>query len=223
MKMIIISLALALLMVPSINTACTLYKTTKNGKTIVGNNEDYLSPNSQFWLEKGINGNYGVMYMGLLNNFAQGAINEAGLVFDGFYEPYLAVNNTQGKVDIPIADAIKKIMRTMHNVKDVKTYLNTINLSRLTNSQIVFVDKSGKYLIVEGYALILGEENEKSFSNFYYSQIKSLDEVKIDFFNRGQKFLNHTQTKPNFDYCAQAMQSFSQKRLQLHSIQQFMI
>ncbi|MGK0447139.1 MAG: hypothetical protein ACJA2M_000911 [Polaribacter sp.] len=35
------------------------------------------------------------MYIEQLDNFAQGAINEVGLLFDGFFEPnYLPVNNT---------------------------------------------------------------------------------------------------------------------------------
>jgi len=85
------------LLFPELGMACSMYKLTKNGKTIVGNNEDYFSPNSQFWFEAGTKGTFGVMYMGLLDNFAQGAINESGLVFDGFWGPYLKVENTKGK------------------------------------------------------------------------------------------------------------------------------
>ena len=66
---------------------------------------------------------YGVMYMGFLNNFAQGAFNEVGLVFDGFWEPYLEVTNTKGKLEIPIGDALKKVMQTMKNVEEVQSYL----------------------------------------------------------------------------------------------------
>ena len=76
-------------MLPVLGNACSMYKVTKEGKTIVGNNEDWLSPNSQFWFEQGKDGTYGVMYMGQLDGFAQGAINEAGLMFDGFSEGFL--------------------------------------------------------------------------------------------------------------------------------------
>ncbi len=193
--------------------ACSMYKFTVNGKTIVGNNEDYLSPNSQFWFEKSTANRFGVMYMGLLNDFAQGAINEKGLVFDGFFEPYLEVNNTDGKLKIPIGDAIKEIMQTMISVEEVKTYLQSINLSSLTNSQLVFVDQSGSYLIVEGDELIIGKEEEKTFSNFYYSQIESLEEVNLDYFQQGQKFLNSTKGKHTFDYCGQAMKNFSSSKI----------
>jgi len=192
--------------------ACTMYKITKKGKTIVGNNEDYISPNSQFWYETAEVDRLGVMYMGQLNNFAQGAINEKGLMFDGFYAPYLAINNTVGKAKVSIGKAIRQVMQTMSSVEEVKSYLQTINLSSLTNSMLVFVDKSGAYLIVEGDEIIIGKESEKSFSNFYYSQTKELSEVKLDYFQNGQKFIDASSGKATLDYCGEAMGHFSQKK-----------
>jgi CubicO group peptidase (beta-lactamase class C family) len=186
-----------------------MYKITKNGKTIVGNNEDWISPNSQFWYEPATQNTYGVMYMGLLNDFAQGAINEAGLVFDGFANPYLAVNDTEGKAKVYIGDAIKKIMQDMQTAEEVKRYLATINLNSLSSSQLVFVDKTGTYLIVEGDALILGEEKEKAFSNFYYSQTPNVDQVEIASFQRGMDFINRSKGKPSMGYCGEVMQEFS--------------
>jgi hypothetical protein len=204
-----ILLLLVFLANPLLSTACSMYKITKNGITIVGNNEDFLSPNSQFWFEEAHDNAYGVMYMGLLNNFAQGAINEAGLVFDGFANPELAIENTEGKTDIPIGDAIKNIMQTMRTVEEVKSYLETINLSSLSSSQVVFVDKSGTYLIVEGDALIIGEESEKAFSNFYYSQITSEDDVTLPTFQKGKAFLTSTQGDSSLEYCGEVMKNLS--------------
>lgn len=202
-----------LLIFPKLGLACSMYKLTKNGKTIVGNNEDYISPNSQFWFEKGSENTFGVMYMGLLNNFAQGAINEKGLVFDGFWEPYLEIKNTEGKIELPTQDALKKVMQTMASVEEVRSYLNTINLNDLQNGQLVFVDKSGTYLIIEGDEMIIGDEDEKTFSNFYYSQIKTLDDVGLPYFQKGQEFINSTQQVQTLDYCSEAMSNFAQYRI----------
>lgn len=212
-KTIIFALAVLFFTGPKSGLACCMYKITKNGKTIVGNNEDYISPNSQFWFEALDQNKLGVLYMGQLNNFAQGAINERGLVFDGFWEPYLEVRNVKGKLDIPIGKAIKNVMQTMATVEEVKSYLETINLSSLTNGQIVFVDQSGTYLIVEGDEFFLGDEPEKSFSNFYYSQTESLDQVDLGYFQNGRKFLKDTQEEPSLAYCGEVMQSFSQSAL----------
>lgn len=210
--LITICFSIALLF-PKLGMACSMYKLTEDGRTIVGNNEDYFSPNSQFWFEAGTKDTFGVMYMGLLDNFAQGAINEKGLVFDGFWEPYLEVKNTEAKIQIYIQDALKKVMQTMTNVKEVQSYLNTINLSSLEDGQLVFVDESGTYLIIEGDEMFLGNEAEKTFSNFYYSQIQSLDDVNLPYFQKGQEFLKNTQQSMALDYCSEAMSNFAQFRI----------
>ena len=190
-----------------------MYKLTKDGITIVGNNEDYISPNNQFWFEEGNTNTFGVMYMGLLNNFAQGAINEKGLMFDGFWEPYLEIKNTEGKIEIPIQDALKKVMETMTSVEEVQSYLNTVNLNSLQNGQLVFVDKSGTYLIIEGDEMFVGDEDKKTFSNFYYSQIQSIDDVNLPYFKKGQKFIESTKQSQTLDYCSEAMSNFAQFRI----------
>ena len=59
-----------LISIPNFGLACSMYKITKDGKTIAGNNEDWLSPNHQFWFENGSKSKFGVMYMGQLDNFA---------------------------------------------------------------------------------------------------------------------------------------------------------
>ena len=212
-------LMIVFLVNPVMGIACSMYKITKNGKTIVGNNEDFLSPNNQFWFEVAGDKEFSVMYMGQLNNFAQGAINEVGLVFDGFYAPELPIENTEGKEKLPIGKAIRNIMQTMSTVEEVKAYLETIDLSALSSSMVVFVDKSGTYLIVEGDLLIIGEESEKSFSNFYYSQIQSVEEVTLPWFQAGQEFLNTTRGKATLDYCSNAMKSMKQKSSDLFSTQ----
>ena len=198
---------------PKQGFTCSVYKVTKDGKTIVGNNEDWYSPNGQFWFEEGVEGTYGVMYMGFLNNFAQGAINEAGLVFDGFWEPYLEVKDTVGKINIPIGEALKRVMQTMSTVEEAQAFLQTINLSALVDGQIVFVDQSGTYLIVEGDEMFTGDEPEKTFSNFYYSQIESVEEVSIDFYQKGRSFIKATPEKSTLEYCAKAMENFAQSRI----------
>lgn len=38
---------------------CSMVKLTKGGKTIVGNNEDQMNPNTRIWFENGKNGGYG--------------------------------------------------------------------------------------------------------------------------------------------------------------------
>lgn len=197
----------AVLMAPLLSYGCSMYKITEDGKTIVGNNEDWISPNSKFWFEKGKNGRYDVMYMGQLNEFAQGALNSAGLVFDGFANDYLAVDNAQGKLSIPIGDAVRNIMQSMSTATEIRDYLETIDLSFLVMGMIVFVDKNGDYLIVEGEELILGSETEQCFSNFYYSQIESTDQVDLPNFKNGMKYISENTGNTSLDYTSDVMKS----------------
>ncbi|MEM9052214.1 MAG: hypothetical protein AAGC47_09205 [Bacteroidota bacterium] len=186
---------------------CSMYKISKDGKTIVGNNEDWISPNSQFWFEKGEKGEFDSMYMGLLNRFPQGAMNSAGLVFDGFANDYMEIKNTEGKLSIPMPEAIQHVMKTMSKVNEVKAYLSTIDLSILATGQIVFVDQSGDYLIIEGGEMITGSELEQCFSNFYYSQIESIEEVDLDNVKNGLDFIRNSQSQSTIDYTSKVMQS----------------
>ncbi len=204
---------------PFLGNACSMYKITKNGRTFVGNNEDFLSPNNQFWFEEAGDKKFGVMYMGRINNFAQGAINDAGLVFDGFANSKLPVTNTEGKIKTSIVKALRNIMQSMASVEEVKQYLETIDLSFLSSSMLVFVDKSGTYLIAEGDVLILGDESEKSFSNFYYSQINALEEVDIPRFQKGLKFLAATEGKASLDYCSQVMNNMKTENSEVTATQ----
>ncbi len=206
MRALLVTISVFLL-IPFCSHACSMYKITKDGKTIVGNNEDWISPNSKFWFERGGKDQHDVVYMGQLNEFAQGAMNSEGLVFDGFANDYLAINNTEGKLSIPIEEAVRNIMQTMSSVSEVRDYLSNIDLGFLTTGMIVFVDKTGDYLIVEGEELILGSEAEQCFSNFYYSQIESTDEVELTNFRNGMKYLSESDGSASIDYTSQVMES----------------
>lgn len=206
MKSLVFAISI-LFLIPDFSHACSMYKITKDGKTIVGNNEDWISPNSKFWFKQGGKDQHDVVYMGQLNEFAQGAMNSQGLVFDGFATDYLAVNNSEGKLSTPIGEAVRNIMRTMSNVSEVRDYLATIDLGFLVTGMIVFVDKTGDYLIVEGEELILGSESEQCFSNFYYSQIESTDEVELANFKNGMKYLSESDGNASIDYTSDVMES----------------
>lgn len=211
MKSVLIVFVSVLLFFNTSN-ACSMYKITRDGKTIVGNNEDWISLNTKMWFEPAGNKKYGVMNVGFFNNFAQGGINEAGLMFDGFAMPYLEVKNTEGKINISLGQAVQNVMHSSASVREAKDYLSTVNLSALASGMIVFVDRTGEYLIVEGDELILGNDAEQSFSNFYPSKTKSREEVDIPFYQNGLKYLKNSTAQPSINYCSSVMDNLGQKR-----------
>jgi len=194
-----------------------MYKITHDGKTIVGNNEDWHNPNTQIWFTPKADYKYGFMNIGFNDYFAQGAINEGGLIFDGFAMPYLEIKNTAGKTEMSMGNMVRHIMHSYHSVTEVKDYLSKINLGAFTNSMIVFVDKTGKYLIVEGDELIIGDDAEQSFSNFYPSQTKSLTDVDLPFYQKGLKFINNSESEVSVDYCSSVMKNLAQDRATQYS------
>ena len=139
--------------------SCSMVKVTKKGITIVGNNEDQSNPNTRIWFETGKNGNYGVLYVGFDNLFPQGGMNEAGLVYDGFTQSNRAVIDTVGKLKMLSLDLQKKIMRECETVEQVKFLLSKYNISFLSSAVLRYVDKTGKYLYVDGDSLIIGNNN----------------------------------------------------------------
>ncbi|RYM31418.1 hypothetical protein ERX46_16030 [Brumimicrobium glaciale] len=168
--------------------ACSMYKITMHGKTFVGNNEDFWNSNTRIWFEKGKTSEYGSMYVGYDNMYPQGGMNEEGLVFDGFaIDPYIP----RHKSNKPIfqADMGKTIMQTCKNVDDVRNFLNNYDLSSLSQGMILYVDKSGDYLIVEADTMIKGNDDKYLLSNFCPSRTPDLNAVKIPFYQRGRKML----------------------------------
>ncbi len=201
--------ALLLLAIAQYSFACTMYKVTQDGKTIVGNNEDWLSPNTQIWFENKGAATYSVMYVGFMD-MAQGAVNEAGLVLDGFATSWMPVKNIEGKTKIDLDHVIETVMQTMSTVEEVKAYYEQFDLSAMASNQLVYIDRSGTYLIIEGDEMIIGEDPEKTFSNFYYSQTESIHDVQLPYYQQGLQYIEATEAKGTLDYCSTVMQQMAQ-------------
>jgi hypothetical protein len=165
-----------------------MYKITLFGKTFVGNNEDFWNPKSLIWFEKGRQSAYGAMFLGGDTVYAQGGMNEKGLVFDGFSlntDPSIAKPNKL-RFDHHV---LKNVLRKCQDIDEVYTMLYNYDLSSL-RAMFLFVDKSGKYLIVEPDTLIKGSDHKYLLSNFCPSKTPDLNAVKIPFYQKGRKVLD---------------------------------
>lgn len=212
-------------------SSCTVSKITMFGKTMVGNNEDYLNPNTRIWFVPGetvdiekyneysesTNGEwlgiknkpiYGAVYVGQSNMVPEGGINEAGLVFDLLGTRYKKVKNFEGKKDFP-AGFEEYILGTCSTVGEVKSVIEQYDLRFLETSIWFFVDKTGEYLIVEGDSLINGNDPYYIQSNFYPSDIQNLDDVNIPYYQKGRKLLNNKQDT-SLKFCTSLMDSMHQ-------------
>ena len=211
--------------------SCTVSKITMYGKTMVGNNEDYLNPNTRIWFVPGETvditkfeeyrklytstwlrqenkATYGAVYFGQNNMVPEGGINEAGLAFDFLGTKYKKVRNFKGKKEFP-SDFEKYILGTCSSVEEVKSILIQYDLRFLETSIGFFVDKTGKYLIVEGDSLIIGNDPYYIQSNFYPSCTPNLDDVNIPYYQKGREFLSRKQDI-SLEFCTSLMDTMHQ-------------
>jgi tetratricopeptide (TPR) repeat protein len=181
-----------------------MIKITKDGKTIVGNNEDSSNPNTMIWFEKGQTNKFGVMYVGFDNFFPQGGINEAGLVFDGFTQSFRAVNDTLGKKKIKSSELSKMIMQRCSTVEEVKDLISQYNIAFWASGVLRFVDKSGKYLYVDGDSLIFGQKDW-----FVQTNKRPYEKKECWRLDKGNELLN-IKYESTIDFCKSIMDSIHQ-------------
>ena len=59
-------------------SGCTVFTVSKGDKVFFGGNDDYINPDSYYWIDPGDSRNYGAIWIGQPDNVQQG-INEHGL------------------------------------------------------------------------------------------------------------------------------------------------
>lgn len=201
--------------------ACSMYKVTVNGKTMVGNNEDSWGRDPKIWFVQGTKEKFGVACVGYSRKQPNpdGAMNEHGLAFDAF--------TMHRKGNLPERNPAKKdfaysriltIMQSCKTVDEVYAFLDTLNLHILDGSPIfnggmlLFVDKSGKYLVVEANKMTLGNDNKFALANFSFSDTKDLSTIKTERYCKGVTFLNNKEPKTDLSFCTALSDTMSVRR-----------
>ena len=194
---------------------CSMFKITLFGKTMVGNNEDAWRVNSRIWFETGKNGHYGAAYVGHDDGFPQGGLNEAGLVYDGFAVYRRTLRPATGKKKMEDFGAfLTFLLRQCATVQEVQSFVNQYDRSRSNGSMLLFVDKSGDYLVVEADTTILGHDKKYVLANFCPSLTPDPSVVKVARYRRGMAFLQH-QEDSSLRFCTAMMDTMHECRAKL--------
>lgn len=186
-----------------------MYKLTTEGKTIVGCNEDAWRTTPHIWFENAdTNTSYGAAFTGSRvigeNLYApQSGMNTEGLAFSRLasYHPGDS-NYTRGKKQL-ISDPdifLKEILHNCSTVAQAKVYWQKYDHSIYTNDVLIYVDKSGDYLIVEPYTLITGNDPTFILSNFCPSITTSEQAHKLERYHRGETKVN-IGFESSLEYC----------------------
>lgn len=188
-------LALLATVLPVWALACTAFKHTRDGRTLVGCNEDAWSINAQVRFVPGGKGEHGAIYFAHYNGSPlrimtdQMGMNTAGLVFDGLVLAPGAVKRRSSLPWMETSDAVARAMRTCATVQEVATYLRTQDAGPL-NGMLFFCDAGGEYLIVEPDTMFVGKDPWYALSNWRMSTCGDPATIPIPRLQVGLKVLS---------------------------------
>lgn len=190
-------------------TACSMYKITTDGKTMVGCNYDAWFTTPKIWFENARTPDeYGAGFTGareVSNNRTapQSGMNEAGLAFSRLVAYYPAQENPF-RDRLVIADEaayLSDILHTCANVEEAREYIERFDHSIFLEDVFIYVDGSGKYLIVEPYQIISGDDASYLLSNFCPSITDNEQARKLERFRNGEDFLSEHTLSSSLSFC----------------------
>lgn len=200
---------LAALSFSSYTSACSMYKVTLDGKTMVGSNEDAWRTTPHLWFENGKNGTYGCAFTGsrrISNNryAAQSGMNEHGVTFSRLtsYHPVKKSSKNQLKLIENPDQFLMDVLHACKSINEVYTYLDQYDRSCFISDVFVYVEPSGEYLVVEPYQLIRGNDPSYVQANFCPSITEEVDRRVQVRYQKGRDLLNR-KIDVSLNFCTQ--------------------
>jgi hypothetical protein len=190
-------------------TACSMYKVTAQGKTMVGCNEDNWRTTSKIWFVNARNQyEYGLAFTGSRmvkeNQFApQSGMNEAGLAYSRLASYFPRQNSSIGG-KLQITDEVTfltDILLKCANIEDVRKYIEKYDHSIFIDDVFIYIDNTGKYLVVEPYNLIEGNDSNYVLSNFCPSITDRESARKLERYKNGEDFLKTHDPEATLAFC----------------------
>ena len=190
--------------------ACSMYKLTVDGKTMVGCNEDAWRITSSIWFKnaKGAE-KYGAAFTGSRqvssNRTApQSGMNERGLVFSRLTAYYPKQNNPFPN-RVKIRDEVDYLTGILHQcatVDEVKKFIEQYDHSVFYNDVFIYIDSLGNYLIVEPSNLLKGNKPYYVLSNFCPTITDNQNARTLERYRNGEDFLKKHQLSSSLAFCS---------------------
>lgn len=206
---IILLVTLALTISQNKIKACSMYKITADGKTMVGCNHDAWLTTPKIWFENAKQQNeYGTVFTGSREvspnrTTPQSGMNTVGLVFSRLTSYYPVQNNPfSNRLKITNeADYLSEILHKCATVKEVKKHIEQYDHSFFLNDVFIYIDSLGDYLIVEPYNLIEGNNPNYVLANFCPSITDNKQARKLERYRNGEDFLKTNKAIASQDFC----------------------
>lgn len=186
--------------------ACSGYKITTGNRTFFGSNHDAWFTTPHIWFENATSGKYGAAFTGARfdgeNGYApQSGMNEMGLTFERLVAYHPIEENFENRKTISNPTKyLKDILHTCKTIEEVKDYISKYDHSYFLEDVFIYVDKSGKYLIVEPYTLTIGNEPTYVIANFCPSITLEQNANKLDRYRNGVAYIKNS-IDTTLDYC----------------------
>lgn len=130
---------------------CTIVTMSRDGRVLIGNNEDWTDPRSKVWFVPASEDGYGRVLFGFENRFIQGGINEHGLFYDANALPPVDWTQAPGKPlfeDTFERQTGDSILASCATVADVIAFFESYSVW-LGGGKFVFADARGESITVE--------------------------------------------------------------------------
>ncbi|MFC2079535.1 hypothetical protein ACFLSZ_06115 [Candidatus Bipolaricaulota bacterium] len=128
---------------------CTVFTLSRGNQVFFGGNDDYIEPDSYYWVDQAQDGAYGAIWIGTPDNVQQG-VNEMGLAYDANGLPRVDVNPHSertpfrgGYNSYPI-----QILRENASVAEVIEWVRSHEWRSFMHDQMHFADASGDAVII---------------------------------------------------------------------------
>jgi hypothetical protein len=206
---LILLVTLALTIFQNKVMACSMYKITVDGKTMVGCNHDAWLTTPKIWFETAKHKNeYGTVFTGSREvspsrTTPQSGMNIVGLAFSRLASYYPVQNNPfSNRLKITSeADYLSEILHKCTTVKEVKKHIEQYDHRFFLNDVFIYIDSLGDYLIVEPYKLIKGNNPNYVLANFCPSITDNKQARKLERYRNGEDFLKNNKAIASLDFC----------------------
>ena len=148
-----LSVAVALAQKSAVS-GCTVITLTKGDSVFFGGNDDFINPDSYYWVEPGDSTRFGVIWIGKPDDPQQG-VNEKGLAYDGNGLPRVDVNPHSERMPYAGEYYHQYLMQIMHECSTVSEVIEWVGLHQRPNymhDQLHFADATGDAVIISAGA-----------------------------------------------------------------------
>lgn len=160
---------------PEATRGCTVFFASDGTNVLAGNNEDFYNPSTRVWFLPAEEGKYGRLYFGFDDFVRQGGMNDQGLFFDTIAAPKLEMPHLADR-ERYAGDLITKAMEECATAEEAASlfrrlgpYSDPTEIPSIRGA-ILFGDRSGRSVIIEGDVQIPKKGAFQVMTNFYQSR-----------------------------------------------------